>query len=1417
LSETVALKIIHEKLTNFCICFSKNFQFILNLILGNVELSSLNQARQFNQNGVYIIGNPETLFFSPETLSLSKLIKLEIDLEVEKIGKTTKTLEKKREKKVYTYENLTELKNILMLVARKTSKPKVPNQLNDSISDFDDIETLEYFIEIFDNVCRLGNVFIKLMNNGCLFFKSFTAQVFCDQSNKLVQNGDSNVVIKMLGSFVEKKYLILENKREEATKSLNDMRLFLENCLEYWVNYVHSIRDQYLNLNFFTTSQTVYLQQVMATFLNNFSNLDKFDEWQLYTLLSFIRQDLDRVKLLNAYDELKLNYNSLKKTSLKNTSYLDKTDEFINKIAQNNNFNFSVVKKAVDIFGHTNEQEIISYCIENDVGDFEMVEENLETIADDESNNTTDNLNDLSEMRNFIDKLKLTWNYFLKKQSEFHKDSLNLEQLAIYVELLKPIEQAGLVRKVPSYLMNKLTPNLVICPSKDQIPVVLSIYAFTPELPLPYSDEVLYCNSKTSSEEVENFFRIAFASNGHKIYCLVNIQDLSYENSVQVDKFLTNRQSHNSDSNEFCLVCICSMERNEQSVLVSSLLKHKVNPIILPSQEIKKYLLENFCNKTNPFRQHDLEGSCIRALLSKKPSNGKSMYVKDFEEKIKKIPHNYQIIRIKVNPLDFDSQIKKLIDEKRIHIKNQTNNPTVYHIDIAFEVFKNVDLFLFNLLIMGFLKHTNGHVWKRNLEDFYFIEMMPPYLQPKNIQVAQESISFHSLLNYLPKIEFRTPKQYLYDLVNLDNRTLSKLKDTAFENFYKMRKFQRTCLYLNCLHEDPNKLGSVNYSKATKLFPILTQVECLRSLLDYSELKYPNWAELHNFVNFLDEQLEVLENADLLHQISDLRLLVARYLISMAFDFGLPSLNVGEDSEVFCVNEDNQIQVQINKLEIARSWQNTKHPYIIFNSDRQTFTFMGIYLDRRKYKFIDPNTSEIMNDTEIQITNTLRISLLKERIAIYDNFNEFPRTKKINSLRYVMGLDSQKMINHDPDPTYELTLDNCLKMMAIHMRLRCNLPVVITGETGCGKTRLMKFFSDLHLDRKAQNLAHLIHFKIHGGITAHDIQLKLEKAEKIARLNKTKLGGGADQNAAMAILFFDEANTTEDIGLIKEIMCDLTCNGRKVDLSSGLKLVAAINPYRKHSDEMIKKLEEAGLGFYFSASDSLSDKEKLGQIPMRQLVYRVQPLPSSMVPLVWDFGQLDSNTERAYIKQMINKAILTKVLPEPSDEAEFDIFRDLLIKSQDFMREQKDECSFVSLRDMERVLKVTAWFFSKKTLLFEPMLKRKIKNLDDSYQTQLSPLKRSFVLALMTCYHSCLYNNETRFKYRLIIGDRIPLNDYCFSNVDDWVLCETLKCQHVFLDNIKLSNNIARNSALLENVFMMIVCIELRIPLFIGK
>ena len=44
------------------------------------------------------------------------------------------------------------------------------------------------------------------------------------------------------------------------------------------------------------------------------------------------------------------------------------------------------------------------------------------------------------------------------------------------------------------------------------------------------------------------------------------------------------------------------------------------------------------------------------------------------------------------------------------------------------------------------------------------------------------------------------------------------------------------------------------------------------------------------------------------------------------------------------------------------------------------------------------------------------------------------------------------------------------------------------------------------------------------------------------------------------------------------------------------------------------------------------------------------------------------------------------------------------------------------------------------------------------------------------------------------------------------------RCQKAVLNELELGDNIARNTALSENVFMMVVCIELRIPLFVvGK
>lgn len=81
-------------------------------------------------------------------------------------------------------------------------------------------------------------------------------------------------------------------------------------------------------------------------------------------------------------------------------------------------------------------------------------------------------------------------------------------------------------------------------------------------------------------------------------------------------------------------------------------------------------------------------------------------------------------------------------------------------------------------------------------------------------------------------------------------------------------------------------------------------------------------------------------------------------------------------------------------------------------------------------------------------------------------------------------------------------------------------------------------------------------WQVHGGTTYEDIKKKVEDAEAMATENETL---NID-----TVLFFDEANTTDALGMIKEVMVDRRVNGRKIGVGlKRLQFIAACNPYRK--------------------------------------------------------------------------------------------------------------------------------------------------------------------------------------------------------------------------------------------------------------
>ncbi|XP_041100244.1 E3 ubiquitin-protein ligase rnf213-alpha-like, partial [Polyodon spathula] len=420
--------------------------------------------------------------------------------------------------------------------------------------------------------------------------------------------------------------------------------------------------------------------------------------------------------------------------------------------------------------------------------------------------------------------------------------------------------------------------------------------------------------------------------------------------------------------------------------------------------------------------------------------------------------------------------------------------------------------------------------------------------------------------------------------------------------------FQRPFQYLKRFHKGEN-IDTFTYCGTEG-----SHVECLQLFFFYCGIIDPSWSELRNFAWFLNLQLKDCETSVFCDfnftgdTLQGFKNFVVDFMILMAKDFATPSLSISDQSpgrQQF--NFDRVTEEDLAPFRIRKKWETEPHPYIFFNDDHISMTFIGFHLqvNGNAVDAIDPSTGRIIKKNIM--TPQLYEGLRLQRVPFNINFDELPREKKIQYLCHVLGV----LWPMDPDETYELTTDNMLKMLAIHMRFRCGIPVIIMGETGCGKTRLIKFLCELRKCGAPMENMKLV--KVHGGTTAEMIYLKVREAESISCVGKQDYGFDS-------VLFFDEANTTEAVSSIKEVLCDKTVEGEPLAASTGLQIVAACNPYRKHTDEMIGRLEMAGLGYKVGAEET---EDKLGSIPLRQLVYRVQALPPSMIPLVWDFGQLN--------------------------------------------------------------------------------------------------------------------------------------------------------------------------------------------------
>ena len=1132
--------------------------------------------------------------------------------------------------------------------------------------------------------------------------------------------------------------------------SITKIQKFLQKCYDEWLEHIQLKRGEFPLLNYFTLNQLVVLRTELSQINNKRLVNEKTNMRALYDLLFNINNDLsiDMIKAADVYacdktSELKLKINS---SNIRNDVISKEQKKELIEDLEMQGFERSLIEKAIRILKTHDRQQLMQFCVDNEEVEFDSVSQN-DTIltAQDEII-----FEKLSSSKYNVDSLEAKFENISERFKDMleknYSDFLSLDHVGYLLESLKSKSKRIIIRKIPPFLEAGV-PNLILIENADLIARVLSIYMYSVDQPLPNDDEILLCTEKTSVSEVEIYLKRALVGcikediiENRKIYCMVNASDLPFDTAVKILQIYENLPKR--DDFAFCIVC--AEEKEAQSVFATAYNRYKKKlPQDIDYKKIQDYLYEHF---KLPKNGSNISAASIeddrltaRIIKSERSGVGKSLYIERSYEEIERMANkNTEKLCIPVKKQILC--IEDIIEMMKNFDKNHFMKPRLFHIDIAYEVLENVNSFLFQLLCMSVIKNERDEIWRRSTNDLYLIEIMSMTQTKKNDQNRDKNKPLHSILMYLPTIHCLTPRQ-IFKRLKGENEELNFLKvsDEFDKKILQSENIQRPCQYLRALDEEES-LNEFKFDSKIKL----SEIDCLELLLNHSEMENPSFSELMNFCNFLNIQLADSEKSVFCHQndiLPGFREFVIKFVIQMSHDFALPSLCVSDVSAIL-LNENNQVQFKLDQVQMKRKWETNPHPYLFFNPDHCTFTFFGFYVNYFG-KLADPINHDQIVFPNIRISKDLMSGINRQaKNILQEKVTEMTKLQNIEKILYVMGKSwsmkkTEDETTYDPDPTYELTMDNVLKIMAIYMRFRCNIPVIVMGETGCGKTRLIKYLCDLQKPPdnpnkpKAPEINNMCLVKVHGGISSQDIIDHVRKAQRLAARNKElfikyiedlkemekrerrKRGiqveeGERDdgteeekeerrketerEREIFTILFFDEANSTEAIGTIKEILCDGRMNGEKIDFSNGLKIIAACNPYKKHPEEVIKNFEKAGLGFY--ASETSAAQEKLGNnLSMRDLVYRVQPLPTSMLPMIWDFGQLNDTVEKLYITQIVeshynNQESRLHLI----EKKQLEIIIDVLTESQKFMREQKNECSFVSLRDIQRVLVVVQWF-----------------------------------------------------------------------------------------------------------------------------
>ena len=856
-------------------------------------------------------------------------------------------------------------------------------------------------------------------------------------------------------------------------------------------------------------------------------------------------------------------------------------------------------------------------------------------------------------------------------------------------------------------------------------------YSLTGNLPL-LSNLLIY-NEETLEEEILCFL-IRFIK--CKTCCLFTLiiqksRFLNYERNNKINDILKKIQ-------EF-------IKKKENKSIFLILFSDEIQEFIF--QNIKEYRIFKYNNENDDKLIEDIKDKMsekkISIIYSDKCGAGKSEYIR------KNIENKQNYIYFSCGGI---LSSKSILNKLKEEIKIDERKENVIHFDFSDTnseiIFKN---FLFKFLIFKYfnykekifnLNYYNSKIIiKIELPNTY-INYFQKYKILKYIRIEKE-INEQSNQNNIPIL-----KEY---------KSINCIKDSKIQIVSKILNIFNNTEEIKIKNPD---LDSKNYIDDNTCNDII----CNSLINNIKEMKFkdnaknyqPNFYQKNIFINFLSSEFVkfiecfhlnpiIFEDKIIPKFFQELRKNIIDSLIknSIYFTFS-PFDSIINDVELYRIEYNKERKNKYDEFieELQNKMKGSIMDYDKIDPSILAFHDNGILFSiittnekdnkleqiNKYFKYLNNKYSKyhkykINFESRIETPKNLeeKGKLLDEILKIITD-NEIV----INNIKNIVG----EKFSH-----YAFTRDNYIKMFLLIMRIRAEIPTIIMGETGCGKTHLLEMFSLLY----GQNLENMYTLKFHSGISDEDIKLFIQKTikennikeqEQIKKLFKefendckndeikkkeeledeekkknemwflewlffsSKVKEGYKKykkndikksienkvKSRKIIIFFDEINTCNSMGLIKQIMCDKKY--RKINnIPDRFIIICACNPYR-----FLKK-ENQKLQFGLN----------LRNIKKRKLVYTVNPLPFSLLNFVLDFNDLSPETTNKYIKEMIIKII--------GNNENFELMKNLIEKSHFFMKEKSD-ISLVSLREIDR--------YGKNYIFFCEYLKKREINLNES-------------------------------------------------------------------------------------------------------